>query len=227
VKDLSGRGNHLVAAGRPGRQADALTWSTEHHPDQPTHSSLVLRGGRASGDYLKTVDGAALDTETFPHGYTFEAFFKLPADFDPGTDAWAAVLSRAGTSAEAGKAKVSGDPQEPVVTLSLSGGREPQWCVYPLSQDGSLTNWGHELPVDRWWHVAVINDGQHTTMYIDGCPVVRNPTTRNRGLGSGGRDWPLGGYDYNGVLDQVLKGSIGDVRVVNRALPPSQLMIAG
>jgi len=32
--------------------------------------------------------------------------------------------------------------------------------VYPLNLDGALTNWGHELPLDHWWHVAVVNDGQ-------------------------------------------------------------------
>ncbi|MFT2689952.1 LamG-like jellyroll fold domain-containing protein [Clavibacter zhangzhiyongii] len=69
-----------------------------------------------------------------------------------------------------------------------------QWCIYPTSQDGALTNWSHELPAATWWHVAVVNDSQHTTMYVDGNPVVRNPTTANRGLGRhpAGRSWLVG-----------------------------------
>jgi len=112
------------------------------------------------------------------------------------------------------------------VTLSLSGDRELQWCVYPASQDGSLTNWGHELPLGAWWHVAVVNDGTHTVLYVDGCPVVRNPSSSNRGLSTLGKPWLLGGYRYGGKLDNVFVGSIGDVRIVGRALQPNEFMNA-
>src|SRR5262249_37548051 len=150
VRDETGNGNDLIVANRAGHQADALTWSAEFHPDQPAHGSLSLRGARTSGDYLRTVDGAPLNAATLYNGYTVEAFFKVPADFG-GANAWEGILSRWGMSSEAGKATNNdGDPQEPVVTLSLSGDRELQWCIYPLNQDGSVTNWGHELPLDAW-----------------------------------------------------------------------------
>jgi hypothetical protein len=227
VADLSGRGNDLVVANRSGSGPNALTWSSEFHPDQPAHGSLSLQGGRKSGDYLRTVDGAPLNAATFPGGYTVEAFFKVPADFDSSINAWEGILSRWGMAGEAGKATQNdGDPQEPVVTLSLSGDRELQWCIYPLTQDGSVTNWGHELPLGAWWHAAVVNDGRHTTMYVDGCPVVRNPATANSGLATIGREWLLGGYEYGGRIDQIYYGLIGDVRIVNRPLPPDAFMIA-
>ena len=64
----------------------------------------------------------------------------MPADFGDA-NAWEGILPRCGRSSEAGKATNNdGDPQEPVVTLSLSGDRELQWCIYPLNQDGSVTN---------------------------------------------------------------------------------------
>ena len=228
VRDLSGHGNDLVVATRSSAAADAITHTDDHHPDQPAHGSLFLRGGRETGSYLQTVDGAPMNTATFPKAYTVEAFLKIPADFDGGANGFAAVLSRWGTAGEAGKATVAGDgdPDEAVVTLSFSGDRELQWSVYPLTQDGSVTNWGHELPLDTWWHVAVVNDGRHTTAYVDGCPVVRNPSTVNRGLATIGREWLLGGYDYGRKIDQIWYGSIGDVRVVEAALSPAQFMNA-
>jgi hypothetical protein len=49
-------------------------------------------------------------------------------------------------------------------------------------------------------------------MYVDGCPVVRNPATVNHGLTSLGGPWML--------------GFIGDVRITDRALGPREFMNA-
>jgi hypothetical protein len=37
--------------------------------------------------------------------------------------------------------------------------------------------------------------------------------------------WALGGYEYGGSFNQIFYGWVGDVRIVNRALPVSQFMI--
>ena len=46
------------------------------------------------------------------------------------------------------------------------------------------------------------------------------------GLTTLGHSWLLGGYEYAGTINQIFNGWIGDVRIVNRALRPSQFMIA-
>ncbi|WP_433182330.1 LamG-like jellyroll fold domain-containing protein [Actinoallomurus sp. CA-150999] len=227
VADLSGHGNDLTKVTVSGTPASALTWSAEYHPDQPGHGSLYFGGDKAplKGSYLQTAASAPLNSATFASGYTVEAFFKLPADWNGDRNGWAALLSRWGMSGEA--KKTGGDPEEPVATLSLSGDRELQWCIYPQNLNGSVTNWGHELPLGTWWHVAVVNDGSHTTMYVDGCPVVRNPSTKATGIATVGLQWLLGGYEYGGKIDQILHGWVGDVRVVDRALPVDRFMPAG
>jgi hypothetical protein len=225
IPDASGHGNDLVVANRAGAAPGSLRFSSAHHDDSPAAASLTLTGGKASGDHLRTVDGAPLDAATFRQGYTIEAFLLIPAAYGGG-DAWSSILSQAASARDAGKARTGGDPDETVVTLGVSGSREMQWNAYPSSQDGPFTSWSHELPVDRWWHVAVVNDSQQTTMHVDGCPVVRNPTTTNRGLSTIGRSWLLGANLYGGQLDHVFPGSIGDVRIVERALKPSEFMIA-
>lgn len=228
VKDLSGRGNDLTKTVVPGSSANSLTWSAQHHPDQPGHGSLYLggQGNPVQGAYLQTVPGAPINADTFSNGYTFEAFFKLPANWTDTQNAWSALLSRWGMSGEAGKTGPNTDPQEPIATLSLSGGRELQWCVYPVNQTGPTTNWGHELPLDAWWHVAVVNDGRLSKMYVDGCELVRNPSTPAVGLTTLNHPWLIGGYEYAGVINQVFHGWIGDVRIVNRALKVSEFMNA-
>ncbi|MEY9964204.1 hypothetical protein ABIA33_002246 [Streptacidiphilus sp. MAP12-16] len=228
IKDLSGRGNDLALQLAPGTPDGTLTWSTDYHPDQPGHGSLRFagQGNPLKGAYLQTVANAPLNADTFSRGYTFEAFFRLPSTWDSGQNGWSALLSRWGMSGEAGKTGPNTDPQEPIATLSLSGDRELQWCIYPTNQTGSATNWGHELPLDKWWHVAVVNDGRLTRMYVDGCEVVRNPSTPSVGITSLDHAWLLGGYEYAGVINQVFHGWIGDVRIVGRALPTREFMLA-
>jgi hypothetical protein len=221
VRDLSGRGNDLAPVTVGG---GALTWSADHHPDQPGHGSLEFQGFKSplKGAYLRTIDSAPLNSLTFEDGYTIEAFYRLPADWDPAHHAWSGLVSRTGTGGAAGK--TADDPDEPLATLSLSNDREPQWAVRPLNQEGIATNWGQETPLETWWHLAVVNDGEHTTLYVEGCPVVRNPKAAAVGLTSVGLPWLLGGYEYAGQIDQILHGRLGDVRIVERALPVTSFM---
>ncbi|WP_031073878.1 LamG-like jellyroll fold domain-containing protein [Streptomyces sp. NRRL WC-3742] len=228
VKDLTGQGNDLVWQSAPGTPDGALTWSADHHPDQPGHGSLLFKGTRSPvhGSYLQTVPTAPINRETFERGFTVEAFCKLPADWDSAQSRWSALLSRWGTASEAGRSGPGTDPDEPVLTLSVSEAPALQWCVYPVNQTGPSTCWGHQLPLDRWWHVAVVNDGQLSRMYVDGCEVARNPATPAVGLVTLGRPWMLGGYSYAGVLDKVFHGYVGDVRIVKRALRVGEFMTA-
>ncbi|MEU6914092.1 LamG-like jellyroll fold domain-containing protein [Streptomyces olindensis] len=221
VRDLSGRGNDLSLVTVGG---GTLGWSADHHPDQPGHGSLEFRGFKSplKGAYLRTVDAAPLNRATFEDGYTIEAFYRLPADWDPDHNAWSGLVSRTGTGGAAGK--TADDPDEPLATLSLSNDREPQWAMRPLNQQGIATNWGQETPLETWWHLAVVNDGTHTTLYVEGCPVVRNPRASAVGITSVGLPWLLGGYEYGGKIDQILHGRLGDVRIVARALPVTSFM---
>ena len=227
VRDLSGHGNDLTTVVVPGSAADALAWTDDHHPDQPAHASLRFVGGKnpLHGAYLTTGEHAPLNAETFARGYTVEAFVKIPLDWDGTANAWMAVLGRRGAAGNAGKSGRNTDPREPVVTLSISNnGREPQFNCYPLNQTSPTTNWGHGLPENAWWHLAVVNDGRHTVLYVDGCPVIDNPSTESVGITTLGLPWLLGGHEYGGAVDQVFHGWIGDVRIVNRPLSVPEFM---
>jgi hypothetical protein len=221
VRDQSGKGNDLTVVSVGG---GSLGWSADHHPDQPGHGSLEFQGYKSplKGAYLQTVDKAPLNSAVFKDGYTIEVFYRMPADWDPDHNAWAGLVSRRGTGGAAGK--TGDDPDEPLATLSLSNDREPQWAMRPLNQQGIATNWGQETPLETWWHLAVVNDGRHTTLYVQGCPVVRNPKASAVGITSVGLPWLVGGYTYADKIDQIFHGRLGDVRIVSRALPVSSFM---
>jgi hypothetical protein len=159
---------------------------------------------------------------TFQGGYTVEAFVKLA---DDGADhSWEGLLSRLGTGADAGK--TGSDPSEPVVNLAFSGGRELQWAVYPLDKNDTFTNWGHEELAGRWFHLAVVNDGRHTTLYIDSSELLRNPATRSNGLSTTGAPWLLGANHYANKIELSFGGHIGELRIVDRALPLKEFLNA-
>lgn len=224
VVDRSGRGNDLTPVLLPGSPGDSLRPSGEHHPDQPAHASWFFAGGKnpARGGYLRTADNAPLNRLTFRTGYTIEAFVKLA---DDGADhAWEGLLCRMGTGAAAGK--TGSDPAEPVVKLGFSGGRQVQWAVYPLDRDETFTNWGHEQLAGRWFHLAVVNDGRTSTLYVDSSELLRNPATRSNGLSTTGEFWMLGAGHYDRRIDQGFAGWIGDVRIVDRPLRPGQFLTA-
>jgi hypothetical protein len=226
IQDLSGRGNHLVRVTLPGSGPDALRWSAEHDDDQPTHASLFFDGGKkpARGAYLRTVDGAPINDATLANGYTIEAFVKLPADVRTTDHAWMSILSRFGAGADAGK--TGDDPAEPIATLSMSDGMALQWAAFPLTRNGMSTNWGHEMRAGEWFHVAVVNDGRLTTLYVDGAELLRNPSTPAKGLATSHEPWFVGAYHYDRVVEQAFYGWLGDLRIVDHALPPSKFLRA-
>jgi hypothetical protein len=154
-------------------------------------------------------------------------FVNIPLDWNSNDNSWMAVLSRWGESGQAGKSGGDTDPNEPICTFSFSNDREPQWNAYPLNLTYPTTNWGQGLPEDSWWHLAVVNDGAHTVMYIDGCPTVDNPTLlASNGITQLSLPWALGGYEYAGVINQIFHGWVGDVRIVDRPLPVGEFMNA-
>jgi hypothetical protein len=105
IRDLSGRGNDLTVVSVPGSAADALTWSADHHPDQPGHASLQFVGGRnpVHGAHLTTGASAPLNAETFRTGYTIDTFVRMPLDWDAGKNGNASFLSRCRSAGAAGK----------------------------------------------------------------------------------------------------------------------------
>ncbi|MFC9054517.1 LamG-like jellyroll fold domain-containing protein [Streptomyces anthocyanicus] len=218
VKDLTGRGNDLTVRRLHSSGAEALTWSPEHHRGQPAHASLRFDGGQGPdrGAVLTTADGAALNSEKFPRGYTIETFVRLPEPFEGNHD-WMGILSWEGRNGDAGKT-TGWSPLEPTCSLNLSPERFLQFVVYPHRQDADPTSWSHAVPVGRWMHIAVVNDGRRTVMYVDGSRIARNPAQPSTGIATLGKPFVLGGTQFDERFGQGFYGWMGDTRIVGRPL---------
>ncbi|MBB2912024.1 3',5'-cyclic AMP phosphodiesterase CpdA [Streptosporangium becharense] len=224
ARDLTGGGNDLTVELLHASAAEVLKWSAEHHEGQPAHASLRFDGGKNPdrGAVLRTGPAAPLNSMKFESGYTIEAFIKLPEPFE-GDHAWMGILSWEGRSGDAGK--TSGWSQdEPTCSLNLSPERFLQYVVYPTDRDADPTSWSHALPVGRWTHVAVVNDGRRTVVYVDGSKIARNPTQRSKGISTLGKPFAIGGTQFAQKYGQGYYGWIGDVRIVSRALRPREFL---
>lgn len=226
ARDLTGNGNDLTSSLLHASGPETLTWSAEHHHAQPAHASLRFDGGKGPdrGAVLRTGPSAPVNSAKFESGYTIETFLKLPEPFE-GDHAWMGILSWEGRAGDAGKHSGWSD-DEPTCSLNLSGERFLQFVVYPVPGDADPTSWSHAIPVGRWMHVALVNDGRHTVMYVDGSKIVRNAAEESRGISTLGKPFAIGGTQFDEKYEQGFYGWIGDTRIVSRALRPDQFLTA-
>ncbi|MFF0516873.1 LamG-like jellyroll fold domain-containing protein [Streptomyces sp. NPDC004250] len=224
VRDLSGHGNDLRVTRLHDSGPEILTWSGDHHRDQPTHASLRFDGGKSPdrGATLTTYATAPLNSEKFTGGYTIETFIKLPDPFE-GDHAWMGILSWEGRNGDAGKT-TGWSPAEPTCSLNVTPERFLQFVVYPHVQNADPTSWSHALPVGRWSHIAVVNDGHHTVIYVDGSKIARNPSQPSTGIATLGKPFVIGATQFDERFNQSFYGWIGDTRIVKRPLRPQDFM---
>jgi hypothetical protein len=224
VRDLTGNGNNLTVQRLHNSGSEVLTWSSEHHPGQPAPASLRFDGGKSPdrGAILRAATRAPINSMKFMSGYTFETFIKLP---DPmqGDHAWMGILSWEGRNGDAGKT-TGWSTEEPTCSLNLSPERFLQYVVYPAAQDADPTSWSHALPTGRWMHLAVVNDGRRTTVYIDGSKIARNPSQLSTGIATLGKPFVIGATQFAQQYGQGFYGWIGDVRIMSRPLRPTEFL---
>ncbi len=228
VRDLSGNGNDLMRVDLANSKPADLIWTSDRAEGQPGAGSIFVNGSKRNpkfgGSYLRTADDAMLNKQTFEKGYTIEAFVKLPADCCDDKHAWMGVLARMGTGKDIGQKE--DDPDEPVTQFAISPGRQLQWAIRTTNLQTMLTNWSHEVDANHWYHVAIVNDGRQTVMFVDGAPILRNPKRESIGLATTNEYWLIGAGHYAREVEQAFYGNLGDIRIVARPLTPAEFMNA-
>ncbi|MCK6095078.1 metallophosphoesterase [Micrococcus sp. EYE_162] len=164
-----------------------LTLNGHHHgaTEQVCFDDAGRTGNTAS--YFTTADGADVNDETFPNGFTLEAFIKIDPDFTPEENAWMRWLTRDGQRENLpGYVETEGD--EPPFAWAFSNLRDVQLSVVDSQAPVATETVGiaHD-EAQRWVFGAGSYDGQRQSGFL-GClgetRMVDRPLAQNQGLTS-------------------------------------------
>jgi len=151
---------------------------------------------------------------------------SLSTDHHVGQPAHASLRFDGGTSPDRG-AILETAPNAVLNSMKFETGYTIEvFLKYPNDRDADPTSWSHALPVGRWTHVAVVNNGRRTIVWVDGSKIARNPTQPSPGIATLGRPFVIGATSFDLQYDQGFYGWIGDVRITGRALTPDRFLPA-
>lgn len=206
-----------------------LVWSKSHHPLSSAPGSLrFLNATQSRSTYFTTDQNSALNVETFPNGYTIEAFVNIDPAFDANLNGWMGILYRLGAQSQlSGFGPGDGDC---ALMFAFSNLMEFQWEIVPLDQNTTLACWSGGVSAGQWLHVAIVNDpatSYSTTMYVEGAPVLRN-NTNMKGIRyvAPTQQIAIGCGQWNGNMSTGFLGNMGEIRIVGAPLSSDKWLTA-
>ncbi|MFC7786043.1 LamG-like jellyroll fold domain-containing protein [Rossellomorea sp. GCM10028870] len=216
MRDVSGNANHLrlINLEDSNQKIPSVRWSEEDYEQKDGVETLQFHHKKsdAGGQYFQTDKDAPLNHNRFKNGYTIEVLFKLPKQFSPKDHGGMGIMSRGGGRS----------------TLSVSDFKQVQWASQPLNLQRSETDWSLALDsVENWYHVAVVNDGKHSSIYINGVADFRHSTDAEIfGIDvAKGKGWNIGASEKENKADALFSGNLQEIRIANRALPQEEWLI--
>jgi hypothetical protein len=206
-----------------------LVWSKSHHPLSSAPGSLrFLNATQSRSTYFTTDQNSALNVETFPNGYTIEAFVNIDPAFDANLNGWMGILYRLGAQSQlSGFGPGDGDC---ALMFAFSNLMEFQWEIVPLDQNTTLACWSGGVSAGQWLHVAIVNDpatSYSTTVYVEGAPVLRN-NTNMKGIRyvAPTQQLAIGCGQWNGKMSTGFLGNMGEIRIVGAPLSSDKWLTA-
>ncbi|WP_428909746.1 LamG-like jellyroll fold domain-containing protein [Niallia sp. Krafla_26] len=228
IEDASQNGNdlQLVTVGDASSPdlKNIMKWSEDDYDNQEHIDSIQFANYKnaPAGRYFKTTNEAPINSETFEDGFTVEAIFKLPSNFTSRSHSWMGIFTRQGQAADI--RKMEGE-KEILTTLSVSSDKEIQWTSHPTNLNYNVTNWSRPLKTDEWYHLAVVNDGETTTLTVNGISdygkseeVIGIATIEGKG-------WNIGASEWGNELDALFAGNLQEIRIADEALPEKEWLV--
>ena len=228
IEDASQNGNDLelvtVGDSSSPELEKIMKWSEDDYDNQENVDSIQFDNYKKApvGRYFKTTNDAPINSEEFDNGFTVEAIFKLPSHFNSSLHSWMGILTRQGQAADLNK--MEGE-KEILSTLSVSSDQEIQWTSHPSNLNYNVTNWSRSLNTDEWYHLAVVNDGETTTLTVNGVSdygkseeVIGIATVEGKG-------WNIGASEWGNEIDALFAGNLQEIRIADEALTEKEWLV--
>ncbi|WP_220035205.1 metallophosphoesterase [Georgenia satyanarayanai] len=228
VADISGAGDDLhrvplAESGSGTAEVGDVRISDDAHAFSSDGAAVCFDDAdRTTGrfSYLSTEADAAVNDVVLDDGYTIETFVKVSEDWTVDANQWSKALVRSGNrSTLEGMPWSQWDFTASPAALGISNLKEFQRTEVPAETTrGDRTAWSGEILLDRWVHVALVNDvdAESTTMYVDGAPVLRNATGTGGMSFNEGMPWILGADWVDDAATNGWNGCLGETRIVDR-----------
>ncbi|MGM0754168.1 MAG: LamG-like jellyroll fold domain-containing protein [Bacillota bacterium] len=216
MRDVSGNANHLrlINLDDSNQKIPSIRWSEEDYDQKDEVETLQFHHKKsdAGGQYFQTDKDAPLNHNRFKNGYTIEVLFKLPKQFSPKDHGGMGIMSRGGGRS----------------TLTVSDFKQVQWASHPLNLQRNETDWSPALDSEEdWYHVAVVNDGKHSSIYINGVADFRHSTDAEIiGIDvAKGKGWNIGASEKDNKAEALFAGNLQEIRIADRPLPQEEWLI--
>ncbi|WP_144528488.1 LamG-like jellyroll fold domain-containing protein [Peribacillus simplex] len=224
IEDTSKHGNdlELVTIGDPASPElkNMIQWSEEDYHDQEKVDSLKFANyeNAPSGRYFKTKKNAPINSEKFDKGFTIEAIFKLPSDSKSAMG----IFSRQGQAADLNK--MEGE-KKILSALTVSSDQKIHWTSHPSNLNYNVSNWSRSLNAEEWYHLAVVNDGNTTTLTLNGISDY-GKSEKVIGIAAvNGKGWNIGASEWGNKFNALFKGNIQEIRIANKALTEKEWLV--
>lgn len=230
LEDASGNGNDLVLQtvgdASSAEVQNMVKWSEDDLANADDVQSIEFGNYKQAqgGRYFSTINDAMINSEKFEEGFTIEAIVKMPQNFAPEKHSWMGILTRQGQAADLNKTE---GEKEILSTLSVSNLKELQWTSHPTNLNHNETNWSFSLDSkEDWYHVAVVNYGSHTKLYVNGVTDFRNTEAEMIGIDAvEGKGWNIGASEWANELDTLFAGKIQEIKITDGATSQEQWLV--
>ncbi len=224
LEDVSGNGNDLQLVTVGDLEENTLSWSDDDYYDSDQEGSLKLENDTndttREGQYFRTVDSAPINIENFEEGFTIEVMYQLPETFLRDKHKWMKILYREGY----GESWVGSDFDESLYELAISNLKEIQnfyFATNRTSIGNEATSWSYSLDsADDWYHIAIVNDGSTTKLYLNGVENVGGASGVLEGIKAViGNNWDIGAKRTGpDSAKRFLAGKLQEIKITDRAL---------
>ncbi len=232
IEDQSGNDNDLqMHTYGQGNWEDYLSFSDDSMTGEG--GSMVFDGDNSSktGADFVTVEGAAINSETFTDGYTMEFLYYFPEDWTT-SDSWMALIAR--QTDDPNGINGMDEPQLGTMSAAISNCKEIQFVTSPAADNHTMTSAAWSVSMDEggvWYHIAIVSDGHEIATYVNGCEAFRDYVSDEMvgmyadpedGRFRVGSSWWQEGDQ---TLDKFLQGSLQEIRISGEALEKEEWLV--